>query len=93
MPSSSPSFPRRRVDHYHTVGERGPGGQYVHLPVSGLYLSNLSVRLPRNPSTMDVYMMSHVFPPVAGSRSGLMSLASVKYTCPVLGPTNDVRRR
>jgi hypothetical protein len=46
-----------------------------NLPVSGLYLSNLSVRLPRNPSTMDVYMMSHVFPPVAGSRSGLTSLA------------------
>jgi hypothetical protein len=40
-----------------------------------LYLSNLSVRIPRNLSTMDVYMMSHVFPPVVGSRSGLTSLA------------------
>ena len=39
-------------------------------PVFGLYLSNLSVRLPHNPSTKDTYMMSHVFPPVAGSRSG-----------------------
>jgi hypothetical protein len=39
-------------------------------------------------------MMSHVFPPVlTGSRSGLTSLASMKYMCPVLGPTADVRRR
>ena len=40
-------------------------------PVSGLYLSNLPVRRPHNPSTMDAYMTSHVFPPVVGSRSGL----------------------
>ena len=49
-------------------------------PVSGLHLSNLSVRPPHNPSTMGAYMMSHVFPPVAGSQSGLTSLASVGPT-------------